>query len=52
MRIRRSTRELIYTAEEFARLDAAAICRRMSLGDAWVDRIADARAERAMNADA
>jgi hypothetical protein len=44
MRIRRSTSELCFTRQEFRELSLAAICRRLGLGDHWLDEEQDAHA--------
>lgn len=38
--------ELCFTRDEFKRLDYADICRRYSLGDAWVDAEKDREASK------
>lgn len=37
VRLRASTGELCFTQAEFARLNHAEICRRLNIGDTWVD---------------
>ncbi len=51
MRLRSSSRELVYTAEEFATLNHAEICRHLSIGDSWLDEQQDEHAEQQLRDD-
>lgn len=51
MRIRSSSREIVFSYDEFAALPVAEVCRRYGWGDAWVDEIRDQQADARMKAE-